>query len=305
MFFNLGGYWAVIIFLFISGYGLYQKYQLNNIPFSFWNRRISRLYIPLWITLILFISLDSFLIDLYQPSIEIVLNFLGIHFNGALTQINAVAWFVEYIMILYGIYWLSSKIPFGENSKLIVLVFLCFLIFLIASFPPVKYYHSIWRQYSVVFPLGVLFAKHQKRIVTFLETKIKHYSLLLVPLIISVFLFFNWPTSVLNDLRPVPLILALIIFLLLYQKINLQSTFLIFIGTYSYEIYLLHMPFMVKYDFFLFRKPFYLFFFVYFVFLLIISYSLAQISTKLHLNIVVPIFNNLIKKINYSMKLNS
>ena len=124
MFFNLGGYWAVIIFLFISGYGLYQSYELSNTKNGFWEKRISKLYIPLWITLALFIVLDHFLIKLHHPLSELVFNFLGFHLNGVLVRVNAVAWFVEYVMVLYFIFWIVSKLSFSEEIKIFILFFL-------------------------------------------------------------------------------------------------------------------------------------------------------------------------------------
>jgi len=49
------------------------------------------------------------------------------------------------------------------------------------------------------------------------------------------------------------------------------SLFLEFIGKYSYEIFLFHGVFMIKYDFILFKGPLYLTFWPYFVFILLIS----------------------------------
>jgi peptidoglycan/LPS O-acetylase OafA/YrhL len=160
MFFNLGGYWAVIIFLFISGYGLYQEYQLSDIKSGFWEKRISKLYVPIWITLVLFVLLDYFLINLHHSLSEIILNFLGFHLNDMLVRVNAVAWFVEYIMVLYFIYWIVSKLSFSDEIKLIFLFCLCFFVHIVIYLTPIRNYHSIWLQYTIVFPTGVLFGKY-------------------------------------------------------------------------------------------------------------------------------------------------
>jgi peptidoglycan/LPS O-acetylase OafA/YrhL len=151
MFFDEGGYWAVIIFLFISGYGLYQKYGLKNIDNNFWKKRLLKLYLPLWLTLPLFIILDHFLIDLHHHVPEIVLNFLGIHFNNVLIRVNAVAWFIEYIIVLYIVYWATTKLHVSDVSKIAILFISCFFISLTIYKTPLKDYHLIWVQYTLVF----------------------------------------------------------------------------------------------------------------------------------------------------------
>jgi len=296
MFFTLGGYWAVIIFLFISGYGLYQKYQLNNIRGSFWEKRISRLYPPLWITLVLFICLDYFLINLRHPLQEILLNVLGIYKTDMLIRINAVAWFVTYIMVQYLAYWLISKLPLSDIVKLICLFIMCFSIAILVYLSPRKNNHSMGLQYTILFPVGVLFGKYQKQIITLITKHLRNQINLFKPLFISLVIFYFWPENILNIIRPLALIIPIIFILIIYKRINLQSTFLIFLGNYSYEIYLLHGPFMVKYDFFLFREPLYIFFFVYFASLLILSRILSQASILIKNNFLMLSVENIKNK---------
>jgi peptidoglycan/LPS O-acetylase OafA/YrhL len=57
----------------------------------------------------------------------------------------------------------------------------------------------------------------------------------------------------------------------LMRSASMQSRPLSWLGKYSFEIYLLHMPFMVYYDIFLFRRPMGVFFFAYLVFVLLLN----------------------------------
>lgn len=283
MFFNLGGYWAVIIFLFISGYGLYQRYQLNNIRGNFWKKRISNLYPSLWVTLVLFILLDHFLLNLSYPLQRILLNMLGIHLNE-FPVINPPIWFIQYIMVQYLIYWLISKFPFPDIFKLISLFVICFCIAILVNVSSINSMcKAWWTLYTIAFPIGVLFGKYQKQIRGFIAEYLKNQFFLLMPLILSLVIFLYWddflPDSFyLRTIKPLALIIPTILVLIIYERINLQSKFLLFLGNYSYEIYLLHWPFMIKYDCFLFREPLYIFFFAYFVSLLILSYVLSKTS---------------------------
>jgi peptidoglycan/LPS O-acetylase OafA/YrhL len=289
MLFNSGGYWAVIIFLFISGYGLYTKYQFNGIKIDFWRKRIVKIYIPLWITLIIFITLDMWLVDLYHPPAEIILNIIGIHFNGMAERVNAVAWFVEFVMVLYFIFWLSSKLQLNENGKLFVLFILCSLLGLIVNFTPIRNYHSIWIQYTLVFPVGVAFGKYRQYISNKIDLLGIHPAKIAFALMISFTIFYYWEMfltiSYLDIFRPLALIVSIILLINLYARISYESKFLIFLGTYAYEIYLLHGPFMVKYDFFLFREPLHISFFFYFSLILILAFVLAKFRSVIAQNI--------------------
>jgi len=288
MVFHLGGYWAVIIFLFISGYGLYQRYELNNIGGSFWKKRISKLYPPLWITLALFIFLNYFLLNVSYPLQEILFNMSGITLNKL--PINPPTWFVEYIILQYLIYWLISKLPFADIIKLVGLFVICFCIAILACIPTINYLW--WTQYTIAFPVGALFGKYQKQIRAFITKYLKNQIFLLIPLIILSVIFLYWDDFLpdifyLRTIKPLALIIPIILTLIIYERINLQSTFLIFLGNYSYEIYLLHVPFMTNYDYFLFREPLYIFFFAYFVSLLILSYILSKFSILMTNNLLV------------------
>lgn len=281
MFFRFGGYWAVIIFLFISGFGLTQKYGFNKIGKQFWIKRIKKLYIPLWISLMLFIFLDYFLINLHHPYYEIVFNFLGGHFSGALVRVNSVAWFVEYILLLYFIFFCVSYLSLSKILKVFLLVLLVIILSIIIRYTPIYRFHSIWLQYTLAFPVGVVFGyyySHNRNI----EWSQKSFYLVTIILLISLGTFFWWNSlipniTIIKIFHPLFLIIALIMLLILYCKISFHSKVLIFLGDYSYEIYLLHIPFMVKYDFFLFRKPLFVYFFVYCFFIIGLSVFMSRI----------------------------
>ena len=81
--------------------------------------------------------------------------------------------------------------------------------------------------------------------------------------------------------NPVALILFLIFFVGLLEARGLKSGTLQFLGKYSFEVYLLHFPFMVYYDFFIFRRPLVFFFFVYAIFVLLLSVLLQRASVCL------------------------
>ena len=279
------GYWAVITFLFISGYGLQQRYAFANLDVTFWVKRLSRLYPPLWISLALFLILDYILIGMVHPWYEIVFNLLGGHFNGALVRVNAPAWFVQYILILYVLYFAVSRTVLPESTKLAMLFVAVAVLYLSLRFTPILRCHSIWLQYTLVFPLGVSFAfwhaRYPGAMVWLKERKLLPGLLLFTCAI----LFLGWPGaagsgSLSMILRPLPFLIALVMLLSLDTHLKWHSGLLLFLGNCSYEIYLLHLPFMVKYDFFLFRRPFVVAFFMYGMFIVSLAVVLQRVTAK-------------------------
>ena len=120
---------------------------------------------------------------------------------------------------------------------------------------------------------------------SFLESKFANPLVILLLLAGSMFIFHRWfqfvPIEILKVFRPIAFAGPIVIFLWIYKHIPLQSRFLSFLGNYSYEIFLLHVPFMAKYDFFLFRKPFIVYFFVYLAFLMVTGFLLGKMSDRI------------------------
>jgi peptidoglycan/LPS O-acetylase OafA/YrhL len=152
----------------------------------------------------------------------------------------------------------------------------------------------MWCQYSIVFPASVTVGYFRIPIKKWVS-KLFHLSpvlfLLLVVASLVIFYFdpfwdtvrnFPYPYSVLDKLltlfRPLYLIAALIGIAYCLDNFNRESRFLSFLGKYSFEMYLLHMPLMVSYDFILFRKPLYAFFLVFIASILVLGYGLNRIS---------------------------
>ena len=81
---------------------------------------------------------------------------------------------------------------------------------------------------------------------------------------------------------PIPLIVALIMLSVILDSSKYESRVLSLLGVYSFEIYLVHYPFMVYYDFLLYRKPLIFFFFVYLSVIVLLGYLLRVISNYLN-----------------------
>lgn len=65
------------------------------------------------------------------------------------------------------------------------------------------------------------------------------------------------------------------------DQIGFISKALSFLGTYSYEIYLLHFSFLVKYDFLLFRMPSWISILIYLICIIFLSVLLVKLFSLL------------------------
>jgi len=290
--FEFAGMWAVVVFLFCSGIGISKTYGLNLAKPGFLHRRLLKLFAPTLFVVILFYSLDFLLLGKTYALQGFLLNCLGLFsFAGP----NPALWFVTFIMYQYLLFFLLSKLNASVKTKVIWLcsISVCTAVS-ITIIPLLRSHFEMWCQYSIVFPASVTVGYFRIPIKKWVS-KLFHLSpvlfLLLVVASLVIFYFdpfwdtvrnFPYPYSVLDKLltlfRPLYLIAALIGIAYCLDNFNRESRFLSFLGKYSFEMYLLHMPLMVSYDFILFRKPLYAFFLVFIASILVLGYGLNRIS---------------------------
>jgi len=291
--FRVTGNAAVIIFLFLSGVGLSKKYHLQ-VNKTFWSNRIKKIVLPLWISLVLFLFLNHLLIHQTASIKQIVLSFGGIFWPGLP---NSPCWFITYIIFLYVVYAVISSMPGSKILRIAILFILPFVGGLIISSTKLIDYIELWVQYSLVFPVGVicgLSAPYLKKIsdkfytyssplsVICLVLLLGHYwsgiAVYRISHLIQSTTFTNITFALIN---PISFILFIVFFVALLERWGLNSGMLRFLGRYSFEIYLLHFPFMVYYDFFLFRKPLAFYFFMYCILVIALSVLLQMFSRAL------------------------
>jgi peptidoglycan/LPS O-acetylase OafA/YrhL len=290
--YEYAGQWAVSVFLFISGIALTKRYGLKRLDKNFWTKRIERLIFPVWITFILFYSLDFLLVNrLYSP-LKIILSFLGLTTHG---PPNGPAWYISYILFFYTLFFVASFLNTNKFCKFLIILLVSYFVTY-----SIKFFHlnklALWPQYTIIFPLSILIGinlekiwnvlrafYHYSKILYFLLTVclfMLYYKYPLISLIVEKKIFPSYIRTLIISLRPLYLIICVAMVSYFLDSLKRESKFLLFLGDYSLEIYLLHMPFLVYYDFILFRKPFILFFFGYFIFILLLSYLLKIVSSN-------------------------
>lgn len=260
---------GVDMFLLLSGYGLTISYITKKIsPWQFYLKRIVKMFIPLWITLIILIIADKMFLGISYPLVTLVKNFLGIFPKANLYKdIDSPLWFITIITSYYIIFpWLFiKKLP---AVSAILYFYAGYLIteYLKLPFDP----GVLWLQklHILAFPVGVFIGAvfyhlklHNKQIeiVTtennHAKKKIKKIMMLATTVLSLIFLFISYYLGTHSAVghgqwsEQNGSVLIVAVTILAFMLLPFEFKFFSLIGVYSFEIYMLHWPILYRYDF--------------------------------------------------------
>jgi membrane-bound acyltransferase YfiQ involved in biofilm formation len=284
---------AVSMFLILSGYGLSKSSKLKIIKLKiFLSKRINRVMIPYWFATTLILILDFILLGKTIELKSLILTYLGLNFSVELWHLDYVRWFVTFILFWYFIFYICHN--YFENKNRVL-----FLILIASIILPTDYYllHFGWYKFFS-FPIGCmigiyfepiekLWQRHKKTMITIASlalisalfykiiTNDKHIHTVIYDLVPNIFMAY------IND--GVSMIISFSIFILFISVSSrgYVSKLLLFLGRYSYELFLLHGAFLIKYNPFLNEgtKNYILFtFIIFFIFITGLSFILSKIS---------------------------
>lgn len=291
---------GVNIFLFLSGYGLAISALSKPISrIKFYQKRLVKLYIPLWLTLILFLVLDYLILGRLYSIPYITNSFLGFFDSAKLfIDINSPLWYFTFIIFYYVLFPIVfiKKLPWVSAGILYTLGYF------IVYYEPVQLTEvlHLYNVHLIAFPLGVFVAGityHHKvtieqfliRVITHLKAHSAQRKALRVGFLTVVGVIAGY-TAYHSNVGGEPYVEEItslvtgssLIALALFSK--WQSKFLIWVGVYSYEIYLLHWPMLSRFDVFYSRLPASLATLCALLLVYILSVGLNWLHKKLHLN---------------------
>ena len=221
------GYLLVGFFLFSSGYGLYKSNKLKeNYLTGFFGKRIAPILVVYIISILCF--------------------------YGAGGASNPYTWYVFAIIYLYIVFYLSFRWSKREWVSILLLVLLTILYIITCNWLVIG---TWWYNTAFLFPLGVIFARYENKIITIC----KRFYLALLPLcfIFLAGLFYLAEIMMYSGINRMCMVLiqqlAAIFFvcmlLLMNLKIKFKNKVLDFTGSITLEIYLIHGLFVQLFGF--------------------------------------------------------
>lgn len=258
---------GVDLFLALSGYGLAVSALRKPLSIGkFYLKRLPRVYLPVIVTLAIFLLLDFFILHRAYPVSTTLQNFLGLFPHADLyNDIDSPLWFITFLLVNYFLF----PIIFQRRYPIISAVGLALTVWLFIILVPklnlisvdlVKFY----KLHFLAFPLGVMLAgiinqppALLKLAIKKLNTKLslRHLTMFLSALLLVLagatlaftythsFVGHEWTAEALSSVATV--VAILIIFILKPIDFKILALF----GVFSFEIYLLHWPIFWRYNF--------------------------------------------------------
>jgi membrane-bound acyltransferase YfiQ involved in biofilm formation len=252
---------AVSLFLLLSGFGLTMSVRQRKPDFkAFFSRRIERVMVPYWIATGLVLLLDRVVLGKSLPLSGLIMTLFGINLSIELRHLDYVRWFVTFVLLWYVVFFIVITTFRGRASIFFVLGLWGFVLL------PLNYYFLDfgWNQFFA-FPVGYLLALERDKLEKVFQERRRACILVSLAGITWVlackFVIGSDGTLVLGSERIPGLVLVylrevnglvlglatLVLFGHLCEA-GFESPLLHFLGKYSYEIFLLHGAFLVKYN---------------------------------------------------------
>jgi membrane-bound acyltransferase YfiQ involved in biofilm formation len=246
---------TVFMFLFLSGFGLTISFRKGHTDAGwFAKRRLIRVMIPYWIITAILLPLDWFLLGRGYSVGELAMTIAGINTTVRLNHIDYGRWYVTFLLVWYALFFLSYHILRGKRSGWVLFAGSLLLFF-------------VYRQYAFAhqffaFPLGCLVAERYTAAATFFkryERLLLHgagtiilfvvlFKMLILPWLYLSVPYAAGPFLLLQEGENLLFALALCIIMGAAGARGYESRLLVFCGTVSYEVFLIHGALLIKYN---------------------------------------------------------
>jgi len=267
---------GVNLFLILSGFGLTISSMKSHLTVKdFYLKRLSKIYTPMWFVITILIGLDLLILGRTYPVTEILGSFIGFFPRADIfTNLNSPLWYFSFILF----YYVAFPLVFSKKRPLISMLLLTILGYVLTIFVPSFVITkmqlpinpdvlTLYKLHFLGFPLGmglaVFLTKNVSyRILSKLSNGLRY---LIIPILIAVVCYTaihsGIGAGVWNEQLTSLVTASCLIGVILLKKV--QSSFIIWLGIYSYEIYLIQWPLLYRFDFLYKYLPAYLATFLY------------------------------------------
>jgi len=299
---------GVDIFLFMSGFGLTVGMLKKRMPaLEFYRRRLIKVFIPLWVVLILLFAADALFLQHYYSPLYMLQSLLGwFPRAAAFDDVNSPFWYISWLLMFYILF----PLLFMPQRPWLTAILLAVIANVVAVTDPLDLQVDwLHRLHTNAFSLGMVVAwalRESKGSRNPLVEKLKafrdggaplvRYLLLLVLALFAGYLACHnnagdWPVlaQALHAARfdesffigQATSLLTMAALIVIFSLKRMEFKFLYLFGVYSFETYLLHWPLMARYDVFFHHLPAWLAPLVWLPAFIAIGWLLQKITTPL------------------------
>lgn len=219
---------AVSLFLFISGFGLASSYVSKGKEYlsDFFTRRFWKVLKPLILVVLLYLLLQFLIVGgVRHFSIE------GLFHDGNTYLPNT--WFVYTLLLHYLFFYLCFRLV--HSSKIWIPIACIWLLSLgFIAFAYIKGFQRCWWVTTLSFPTGVLYGQYKLKLLSIIRNT---WTILLGMISVVVIILSKIEILLLIPYIIIPLVVVVIFS---YLGIIFTHPILSFLGSISYELYLLH-----------------------------------------------------------------
>ena len=153
---QLGGI-GVLIFFFVSGYGIYESYASNIPSYDFVKKRLGNVYLPY-----VFIKLIILIINYFTKRIQYNL-------CDELVDVLLINdWFIAVIMLQYASFFVLRKLIENKKRFMVCSLIVDFVLTLVFIFQgkPLRWFNALW-----LFTIGIIVAEFKNKIIGYYNTR--------------------------------------------------------------------------------------------------------------------------------------
>lgn len=251
---SVAGGVGVNIFLFLSGFGLtISALKSHHSVLGFYWKRLSRIFLPMWVVLIAFLALDYFILKINYSRETLTYLFLGfVPYADIYLSFNSPLWY--FTLILF--YYLIFPLVFWKKAPILsaALILIISVFVLRQDLPVVPDVLKLYKLHFIAFPIGIIFAILQNskyrltNLIKGVNPLLRYVLVLFLVLSISYTAIHSGVGEKTTIEQSISLItMASFIFIVLLFPYH--SKLLGIFGIFSYEIYLIQWPVLYRYDF--------------------------------------------------------
>ncbi|WP_088810855.1 MULTISPECIES: acyltransferase family protein [Listeria] len=258
---------SVWIFLILSGYGLTASADKNGL--SKYYKRYVKIIIPYWIFSIFKLI---FVAIIFQQTFSMKQLFSIMFFFDIGRDLDPTMWFVLFILFWYTLFLIARLLVKNRVLQLIIL--------LLGSVS-IVFIDEYWLFYSIAFPVGVFLKREEHWLAPMKDKLLAKASIkwgsLIALTVVCVFLYFTSNIPMASFMCFIGALLVIMV----VQSFHVKSKFLLFLGTWSFFLYLIEGFPSYSFDLVGYFNPMIVGLLVYLAFTFIIGILLGKFSNKI------------------------